>query len=251
MFLVQRLVFGAAIVLPAIIVGPAVLGAQKPKSETLYPVTAEYRCPLGQDCFAEDRIDRITGDLLGPYTGTTPVGSTTSNAGEESNHGPYFTATYALVQVYRAGSGRFFSLDFRDPLGAAPCSTKGTCRKNFTELTADESRPAGRVYPVDSNGKDLPSGFYSLAVGQSAPARAWINFPDPFGRDLLWTVRFAPQYYPGSSYVTITRATDNSWTVEATNSHTAMLESATTTGRTVKVHEGFYRMPFKMTVTRP
>ena len=224
--------------------------AQKPKTDALYPVTADFRCPLGLDCSAPDRIDRLAGDSLGPVTGTTPAGSTTTTVGQASNHGAYLTATYAFQLILKQGYGRFVSLDFSEPTATAPCASKNACRKQFETIYTDHSMPPGMVVPVDDAGRDLSNGFYGIAIGQSARARYWFNFSDPLGRDLLWTVRFAPANYPGSSWLTVTRVGSNTWTIEATTADVATLESATTAGKTVKVHEGFYRLPFKITVTR-
>ena len=45
---------------------------------TLFPVTAEFRCPLSATCIAPDGIE---GDMLGPYRGTTQGGSPTTPEG--------------------------------------------------------------------------------------------------------------------------------------------------------------------------
>jgi hypothetical protein len=118
-------------------------------------------------------------------------------------------------------------------------------------MITDVSLPGSRTYPVDAAGADLPDGFMSIAVGQSAPARWYFNFADPYGRALLWTVRFDPALYPGSTFLTVTRTATNQWVVEATAGQVAQLVSATTTnGKSVKVNEGYYSMPFMITITR-
>ena len=50
---------------------------------TLSPVTADFRCPLGADCLTPDQIQ---GDTSGPYRGTTPAGSTTTPGGSGCRH---------------------------------------------------------------------------------------------------------------------------------------------------------------------
>ena len=80
------------LVVAVLAVGGAV-EAQKGKpsgggSITLFPVTAEFRCPMTADCQA---FDGIQGDSDGPYRGTTPNGSATTKEGLASNHGAYLT----------------------------------------------------------------------------------------------------------------------------------------------------------------
>ena len=89
----------------------------------------------------------------------------------------------------------------------------------------------------------------SVPVGGSARARFFMNFADQSGRNLLWTVRFDPALHPGSTLLTVTRPAQNTWTIEAMESDTAGLLSATTSGKSVKVNEGFYTLPFKITIT--
>lgn len=48
----------------------------------------------------------------------------------------------------------------------------------------------------------------------------------------------------------MTRPAHNMWTVETTESDVAELVSASTSGKSVKVNEGYYRLPFKITITR-
>jgi hypothetical protein len=143
------------------------------------------------------------------------------------------------------------SFDFSQPVGSSPCSASGSCRRTFTRATTDESLPGGRVYPVDAMGADLPNGLMSISVGAVSSARLYLNFADPDGRELLWTVRFDPVLHPGSSLAAITRVGVTSWIVEALPSHLAGLTSATTgNGRSVKVNEGYFRMQFRITVNQ-
>lgn len=214
---------------------------------TLYPVTAEFRCPTTVECLTPDGIE---GDSLGAYRGTTPDGSPTTQEGTASNMGAYFTEGNLFLFVLKSGFGRLASFDFSRPVGTAPCVTNGTCRKNFTSTTTDVSLPGSRTYPVDAVGTDLPNGFLSIPIGGSARARFYLNFADPNGRSLLWTVRFDPALYPGSTHLTVTRPATNTWTIEATESDVAELVSATTSGKSVKVNEGYYAMPFTITVVR-
>ena len=222
-------------VLAALVAGTAGTTAGSTKPSTLTPVTASFRCPLSLECVAADRIQ---GDTSGSYTGATT----------SPEQGPYFDSGSNLYFPLQPGLGRFVSIDFSAPLGTPPCAATGTCHKNFTTVFTDDSRPASITNPLDAAGTPLPTGFLSLAVGQSARARYKLNFADPGGRSFLWTVRFNSAIYPGSTELTVTRTATNTWIVEASASDVAELVSTTTSGRPVTVNEGYYAMPFKITV---
>jgi hypothetical protein len=239
------------VVILTLFVAGVVMEAQKPKpaggGNTLFPVSAEFRCPMGPDCQLPDGIQ---GDSVGVYRGTVPSGSATTQEGQASNYGAYFTEGNLFLFVLKSGFGRFASFDFSQPTAAAPCMSNRSCKRDFTFATSDVSLPGGRTYPVDAMGSDLPNGFMSIPIGAASRARILLNFDDPSGRALLWTVRFDPTLHPGSSLLTVTRPSINTWTIEASASDVAGLSSATTSGKAVKVNEGYYRMPFKITVTK-
>jgi hypothetical protein len=222
-------------VLAVLIAGVAGLTAGAGKPSTLTPVTATFRCPVGLECVG---TDGISADLGGAYTGAVTG----------SEQGPYFDSGSNLYFPLQPGLGRFVSIDFSTALGTPACAAKATCRKNFTIVFTDDSRPASITNPLDAMGTALPNGFLSIAVGQSARARYKLNFADPSGRSLLWTVRFNSSMYPGSTELTVTRTATNTWVVEASASDVAELVSTTTSGRSVTVNEGYYAMPFKITV---
>ena len=216
-------------------------------SNTLTPVTAEFRCPYTSDC---QGVDAVTGDAMGPYRGTTPAGSPTTQEGQAENYGGYFTEDNLFLFSLKSGFGRFLSFNFANPIGTPPCASTRNCRKNFTTATTDVSLPGSRTYPVDAVGTDLPNGFASIPIGGISRARIFINFADPGGRAVLWTVRFDPKFYAASGLLTVTRSAVNTWTIEATSNDVAVLESANTSGKAVKINEGYYRMPFKITVVK-
>ncbi len=232
--------------------GVGAVDAQKPAKggggNTLYPVTAEFRCPA--DINTCPTPDKIQGDGFGTYRGTTPEGSATTQEGQAANMGGYFTEGNLFLFSLKSGLGRFVSFTFDAPTGTAPCVATNKCRKDFSYALTDVSLPGSRTYPVDAMGTDLPNGFMSIPVGQSANARFYLNFGDPQGRSILWTVRFDPALYPGSTFLTVTRTAENTWIIEATGSAVAELVSANTSGKIVKVNEGYYSMPFRITVTK-
>lgn len=67
---------------------------------------------------------------------------------------------------------------------------------------------------------------------------------------MLWTVRFNSALFPGSTDVTVTRTAANAWVVEASASDVAELVSANIRGKAGTLNEGYYAMPFKMTVVQ-
>jgi hypothetical protein len=227
--------------------------AQKPPKgggggNTLFPVHAEFRCPLTLECSTQDGIE---GDTLGPYLGTTENGSPTAQEGTVWASQSYFTESGLFFFTVKTGRGRFVSFNFSPPIGAVPCASNGSCRKNFTAFSTDSTPHASRTYPVDALGTDLPNGFMSLPVGVPMRARFFMNFADPSGREILWTVRFDPNLFPGSTLLSVTRLAQGTWIIESSQSDISQLVSETTSkGKTVKVNEGYYTMPFKITITQ-
>lgn len=237
----RKLLF-AACASAAVILSMTSLDAQKGKpapAPDLTPVAADFRCPLAADCTTAERIDRIVGDGSGPYLGNSA-----------RVDGAYLNANTKLYLHLSPSYGRAVVLDFEDVADAAPCAASGTCRKNFSLVRAVSSDPASITNPLDAAGTALPNGFADIAVGASARARFLFNFPDPAGRALRWTVRFNSEYYPGSSELTVTRTGEHTWQVEASVDDIAELVAVPTKGKAVMTHEGFYTMPFKITVTR-
>jgi|GEM_PF-2808663 len=194
------------------------------------PATVTFRCPATSECLSADRFQ---GDFQGPYC---------------CNAANYFLGN--TLQMYVLAPRTIF-LDFTQIDGAAPClSTSVGCRKNFTTITTTSPVPGIEVNPTDANDVVLTNGFNSIPVGGSAYARVKINFPDPSGRGYLWTVRFNPGVYAGSTNVSVKRIDANNWDVEAFTTDRARLVSTTTSGKAVTTDEGLYVMPFKMHVTK-
>jgi hypothetical protein len=233
----RRFLVAAIACLPVLSVAASAAEGAPPSKSSNVPVTATFRCPLGPECIGGDKIQEDGG---GAYTGATT----------SPEEGPYFDTGSNLYFPLQPGLGRFISIDFSSPLGTPACAASSTCHKNFGALFTDNSLPASITNPLDAAGTPLPNGFLSLAVGQSARARYKLNFADPSGRNLLWTVRFNSSMYPGSTELTVTRTATNTWVVEASASDVAELVSTTTSGRSVTVNEGYYAMPFKITVVR-
>lgn len=229
----RRLTLAALAVLPLMTI-PA--EAQKKTAIKYVPVTATFRCPLEADCVTPDAIQ---GDNAGPYTGQA-----------DGLQGPVFTSEGKLYWPIKGGLGRTLTLHFGTPAATPECVATNNCRKAWDSVLVYNSAPPSLVTPVGSDGLPLAGGFDGIAVGTSVQARYKLNFDDPNGRALLWTVRFNSKVYPGSSDVTVTRTSVNTWVVEAEASDLAELVSIPTTGRQLMVSDGYYAMPFRMTVVR-
>ncbi len=228
----------------ALIAAAPVMAQKKGKpapapAPTGVPVSAELRCPLAADCMTAERIDRIAGDGLGPYVGNA--------AGE----GAFFNDNNKLDIHYTTSYGRSIVADFGDQIANGTCMTTGSCRKNFNFAEVHATSYPSITNPVDAAQEPLPNGFNDIPVGGSSKARFKLDFADPAGRALIWTVRYNAEFYPGSTDLTVTRTSENTWVVEATASDVAELVAINTgKGKQVMTHEGFYTMPFKITVTR-
>lgn len=199
------------------------------------PAEVTMRCP-GVDCASTDRIQ---GDFGGSYGGDV----TRYFFNTDGGHG----ALWMYVDLPRT-----FMLDFTEQDGLAPCAISNSgCRRDFVIINTPSPSPATAINPTDANDVVLPEGFFSIPVGGSAYARVKINFPDPSGRNILWTVRFNSGAYAGSTNVTVRRLSEDVWEVEATAEDRARLVSVSTgKGRSVSTDEGLFVMPFKMTVVR-
>ena len=144
-------------------------------------------------------------------------------------------------------------MDFSAPTGIPTCAATQSCRRiggySFTTVQTFNTLPDSLLNPVDATGMELPNGLLGIAVNATNDARFKINFPDPYGRSLLWTVRYNPTAYPGSTYVTVRRTGAGSWTVATKPSALARLVSWASHG--AEVDEGTFALPFQFTVTLP
>jgi len=223
--------FAVALVL-TLSAAPAILGHAR---IILTPVSAAFRCP-GADCVS---ADAISGDGAGPYVGV---------AGDQQ--GAYFNGPSDLYFPLQPTYSRFVNLDFTSTVnGPAACSATRTCRRNFTTFLTNNSEPASLTNPIDAQGQELANGFLDIPVGGAAAARYKFNFLNA-NNTVRFTVRFNADAYPGTSNVTVTRTATNVWIVEARPSDVAELVSVPVSGRQTLVTEGFYSMPFRLTITK-
>lgn len=241
-----------ALTLSLLVVGASLRAAKPAQTDT--PVTVTLRCAVVGDrnpdasCPSSTSPDRIQGDPAGPYVGnaTTGLGAFLTASGND--------LALKLSDTRGQLLGLTISMDFRSPYGLAACISKKNCRRVapyfFDVATTDQSPFGDLVNPVDASGVDLPNGLLSIPIGTSANANMKVNFPDPFGRTLTWTVRFNPVSYPGSSYVTVTRTADGAWVVEASATSLAKLVASPSGDTRNQTDEGLFYMPFRMTVVK-
>ena len=203
-------------------------------------VAVAFRCADTITCATGDRVQ---GDPTGPY-----VGSRATMLGAFLNPGHGFA-----LRLEPQG-GQYLHIDFSQPIGLAPCVAAGTCRRvggyAFTTVQTFDTTPDSLLTPVDAADNGLPNGLLDIAVNTSRNARFSITFSDPFGRTALWSVRYNPTAYPGSTYVNVRRTSTNAWTVTTTASAAARLVSATGRGNQPEIDEGTFILPFQLAITQ-
>jgi hypothetical protein len=184
------------------------------------------------------------GDPSGPYIGNM---STTLGA--------FLNAAKNFALRLDAPGGQYLLVDLTVPAGTPPCASTNTCRNvgpmRLGVVRTFNTLPDSLVNPEDATGAWLPNGLLDITVGATMNARGKVNFPDPFGRPILWTVRYDPRQYPGASYLLVHRTAADQWTIETGAAGVAMLESANTQGADRRLNEGLFSVPFSMTVTQP
>lgn len=194
--------------------------AQKKPKAPPPPVTATFRCTTTAACLTDGVQDRLTDDGSGAYP---------SNATSASDEGSYINVNGGVTINLLAGVNmpdRRARLDF-------DATTSSACVRQFTAI-----EPADFVMSA-KNGTTLES----MTVGVAEEGVGKINFknPTPDGY-AFWTIRFP------SGSLTVTRTHVNQWTFE---SDAAVELQCTTSKRpTVTATDGFYSLPFMLTVVK-
>ncbi len=160
---------GHIVILTSIALAVSLVGsvqAQKPVKpggggNTLYPVTAEFRCPMTSECHVADGIE---GDSLGAYRGTTPNGSATTQEGAAENMGAYLTEGNLFLFVLKSGFGRFASFNFSQPTGTAPCAANRTCRSDSLGDDERQERESQRGVLPDAVQGDGDAVMHSASI---------------------------------------------------------------------------------------
>ena len=220
------------------------IGSVAPSAQAnkLIPATLTFRCTgASLTCPSMDNPDRIQGDGNGTYVGQTPSKTT-------PQQGAYIDSFDELYFGLPPTIGRSAFFDFSNV--TQPPSDG---RRSFIALWSSRLQPPSLAGPRDANGNRLANGLYSIAVGGTmVGAFKWDFYDTPNSTDTyLWTIRFNPWDYPGTSPVSITRTGQSAWTIEAALDAVGELQATTTSGKQVVYPEGFYKMPFQVTVTVP
>lgn len=206
----RSLVIAFAFVL--VLCGLTALRSAGKKWPSEIPVTATFR----------DSGDRIGSDGLGPYIDK-------------------------LDDVHAVIDARGdFDMD-TDWYGETPKVEERKLYLYFTEPVLGYYNPPflyGYVSAFMSTGVgDLPL----MVVDSSVLSNLAVNF-GAAGRG--WFIRFNPEKYPGSTKVLITRLSEDTWEIEALATDIAQLLSYSGKGKFVLTNEGFFHMPFKVTVKK-
>jgi hypothetical protein len=248
----EALMFHRYLGFVAVVVGlslTADLGAQKggkPKPVDKI-ATATFRCsgptaathePPGIPCGPSATWgvpDGITGD------GNSYVGI--GDGPWYPNTGAFLRSDGELEVIVRPAGGRFVFLNFESVL-QPPGST---ARKTFDFADLENFDLTSNVINPATN--DLAAnGALSIPIGVTWPTRVKGTWNDPYG--VGWAIRFNPPGYPGSTHAHVTRNSENSWTWFATDVDIARLVSPGIRHQGPR-NEGWYRMPFEITITVP
>ena len=240
---------GALLLLLTITLTPTV-GAQKggkPPKPVDKAATAVFRCngPTAQTREPAGTLCGPTAESLGIPDGITGDGA--PYVGVLGSDGQWTGATLRsdgeLLLRLRAPGPRFLFLNFEEVV-----QTPGVgARKTFD--FADLTDIAINTNVIDPSTSDIATnGALAIPVGSTWPTRIKGNWVDPYGQ--LYTIRFNPDDYAGSTYARVTRNDVNSWTLFATEVDIARLVTAGSRHRG-PVDEGWYTMPFEVTFTVP
>ena len=150
--------------------------------------------------------------------------------------GPYVNGQHNVKAIID-GQGDF-DLD-------TSASGSGT-RTLFVDLTSPTSTSATPPFTsanVDAYFSTGGGGLPQMAVGGTKMLNMQMILPNSY------FLEFNPNAHPGSSSVLVTRTSSTTWSLEASATSTAQLiRSVTSHGKTTVTSEGFFYMPFKITV---
>jgi hypothetical protein len=195
---------------------PSVVSAtstiQKTTSSSLASATGIFRDLVS---------DRVQSDGLGPYiNGTTGVTSAINSGGNyELNTGlPHGTRKLKFLAPTSYGPG--CSLPFQEELTGADMANQ-----HISKLT-------------------------SMAVNTSIPVTMIIVLTPAETPSTEYNLTYDPTIYPEASYITATRTSPSTWTLEAASTAVAKIETNSTRGAYKRVPCGdAIGMPFLITVT--
>lgn len=114
---------------------------------------------------------------------------------------------------------------------------------DFTSPASTTATPPFSTANVDVYFSTGGGGLPQMAVGDAKMMHVQIILPGNY------FLEFNPNAQPGSSSVMVTRISSTTWTIEASATSTAeLLKNTTSHGKTTVTSEGFFYMPFKITV---
>ena len=234
----RRICATATLALALVVAAHVEFRAQASK---LQSATATFRC-IGAAVTSPNPTnpcqngDAMAGDNLGAYVGAT--------GGNTAAQGAYIDSSGDLYLVVQQGSDRavFFDFAARNPGDLRTFSSVWSFRLKASLCGA-----------YDANNRTI--ALSDIPLNHTVNGWCDWNFLNTSNAadTYLWTVRFDPVHYGGTNYVSVTRTGQAAWTIEADASTgaTAELIASTTSGRYLTYGEGFYQMPFSVSLTQP
>jgi hypothetical protein len=220
----------------------AARGEFSAQASKLKSATATFRCTGVAVSFVNppnqcQNGDAIAGDSLGPYVGGPTGGNNVADGAYIDGGGDVY-----LVLQQESGRAVFFGFTPPSPGDLRTFSSIWSFRVRFSQCGA-----------YDANNHTI--SLSNVPLNQTVNGWCDWNFTDTSDTadTYLWTVRFDPVHYPGTSYVSVTRTGLAAWTIEADAPTGALAEliASTTSGKSVTYGEGFYPMPFSVSITQP
>ena len=231
----RPLLFALICCVPAASVALAQKG-NRPKDAHKIAV-ASFRCavsdpaPCPTPAQPNDVPDLITSD------GSSYIGSGDIVSGS----GAFLRSDGEFMLQLREGQNRFVNLDFR----AGPNNNLG-----FPAAWTDVFQLNTRTINPDTL-QEVEGALLAMPVPSTWFARINASWTDASG--VLYNIRFNPDNYPGSTYLSVTRDAPDTWSIEAKQGHVArILSFPPSRGKQLPpVDEGLYSLPFKLTFTVP
>lgn len=229
-----------------IVAGLAIASAAKPpKPPTTTTATVAFRCFSAPDGTMPDPcadpgepydepIDRVRDDKGGTYGGTIAS-----------------TGMFLVHFAPTAPAPRSLNIFLGPSLSTPGCGSVDNCNADGPLTDIEGVEADIRVKPLTPTFEDLPGGLFAMACGSASPALVHYTFWLP-SRDGHWGLNFNPRAYPSSTEATLVRETSDKWTVQAGLANRAELISfahSRIRGKTGPSREGFYVVPFKLTIT--
>jgi hypothetical protein len=195
-------------------------------------VSAENPCPTPAE--TDDLPDLITSDGS-PYIGSGDI---------VSGSGAFLRSDGEFTLQLRARQNRFVNLDFMGEM-PAPSGNLG-----FTTVSTDVFQFNTRTINPETL-QEVAGALLAVPIGDTWFARINASWTDASG--VLYNIRFNPDNYPGSTYVSVTHEDRGVWSIEAEQGAVARIVSIPPSrGKpSPPVDEGLYKLPDRLTFTAP